>query len=275
MTVFISYARKDKDAVDVLVRDIGRAKRDVWIDRELTGGQAWWDTILGQIRGSQLFVFVLSPDSLKSKACLAELRYASELARPILPVMMREVAVQLAPHEIANAQIVDYRERTADSAIDLVNALAAPLPGPLPAVLPEPPPVPMSYLNPLREQVHAEALTFQQQSVLLVDLKSHMRDEDEWAVTRQLVDELRARPDISYAVAKEIDEILANPRAFSSETSDVTVAPWTETTPAATDVPPSEQATPAGWYPDPTGRFELRYWDGTAWTDHGARRHGG
>jgi uncharacterized protein YxjI len=25
---------------------------------------------------------------------------------------------------------------------------------------------------------------------------------------------------------------------------------------------------PAAWYPDPTGRHELRYWDGSAWTDH-------
>ena len=25
---------------------------------------------------------------------------------------------------------------------------------------------------------------------------------------------------------------------------------------------------PAGWHPDPTGRFEHRYWDGTAWTDN-------
>lgn len=25
---------------------------------------------------------------------------------------------------------------------------------------------------------------------------------------------------------------------------------------------------PAGWQPDPTGRFEQRYWDGTAWTEH-------
>jgi len=27
----------------------------------------------------------------------------------------------------------------------------------------------------------------------------------------------------------------------------------------------------AGWYPDPTGRFEHRYWDGSAWTDSAAR----
>ncbi|MCW2753911.1 MAG: zinc-ribbon protein [Marmoricola sp.] len=25
------------------------------------------------------------------------------------------------------------------------------------------------------------------------------------------------------------------------------------------------------WYPDPTGRFEYRYWDGTAWTEHVSR----
>lgn len=27
-------------------------------------------------------------------------------------------------------------------------------------------------------------------------------------------------------------------------------------------------STPANWYPDPMGRFELRYWDGAAWTEH-------
>lgn len=26
--------------------------------------------------------------------------------------------------------------------------------------------------------------------------------------------------------------------------------------------------TSAAWHPDPTGRHELRYWDGSAWTDH-------
>ncbi len=30
-------------------------------------------------------------------------------------------------------------------------------------------------------------------------------------------------------------------------------------------------ATPAGWYEDPTGRFEHRYWDGTSWSDNVSR----
>src|SRR5687767_12481034 len=30
--------------------------------------------------------------------------------------------------------------------------------------------------------------------------------------------------------------------------------------------------SPAGWYPDPFGRHELRHWDGTKWTEHVASR---
>ncbi len=30
----------------------------------------------------------------------------------------------------------------------------------------------------------------------------------------------------------------------------------------------SNSAAPADWYPDPSGRFELRYWNGSMWTEH-------
>jgi len=30
-------------------------------------------------------------------------------------------------------------------------------------------------------------------------------------------------------------------------------------------------SVPAAWYKDPSGRYELRYWNGTAWTEHVAR----
>jgi hypothetical protein len=32
-----------------------------------------------------------------------------------------------------------------------------------------------------------------------------------------------------------------------------------------------EPSVPAGWYADPSGRYELRYWDGGAWTEHVSR----
>lgn len=30
----------------------------------------------------------------------------------------------------------------------------------------------------------------------------------------------------------------------------------------------SQQQTPAGWYPDPSGSNNVRYWDGAQWTEH-------
>jgi hypothetical protein len=44
-----------------------------------------------------------------------------------------------------------------------------------------------------------------------------------------------------------------------------------EPEPVAEPAPAAEPAVPAGWYADPSGRFELRYWDGTAWTEHVSR----
>ena len=41
--------------------------------------------------------------------------------------------------------------------------------------------------------------------------------------------------------------------------------------PAAAPDPAPAPAVPAGWYADPAGRFELRYWDGSTWTEHVSR----
>jgi len=53
--------------------------------------------------------------------------------------------------------------------------------------------------------------------------------------------------------------------ATSTYTS--TTTPFPSTTQAAT----TSSAAPAAWYPDPSKRFELRYWDGAEWTEHVAR----
>jgi Protein of unknown function (DUF2510) len=40
---------------------------------------------------------------------------------------------------------------------------------------------------------------------------------------------------------------------------------------APTPAPAPVVTTPAGWYPDPSGRFEMRYWDGQQWTEYVSR----
>ena len=69
-----------------------------------------------------------------------------------------------------------------------------------------------------------------------------------------------------------LPEVAPEPASSDPMIADVETA--TET---ATETAPSEAAAsaagaaPAGWYADPAGRFELRYWDGGQWTEHVSR----
>jgi hypothetical protein len=86
------------------------------------------------------------------------------------------------------------------------------------------------------------------------------------------------------AVTAQVANTVATPAASTPATSAATSATWSSTasTSASTPVVTSpvntsvtssvgDAAAPANWYPDPAGRFELRYWNGSAWTEHVSR----
>lgn len=58
--------------------------------------------------------------------------------------------------------------------------------------------------------------------------------------------------------------------ASSSTARTPAVAPVTAQV-TVTESTSSSAAAPAAWYADPSNRFELRYWDGSEWTEHVAR----
>jgi Tol biopolymer transport system component len=208
MRIFISYARQDQAAVEALNADLERARVQVWMDKELIGGESWWDSILEQIRSCELYIFALSPNSLRSRACKAELDYAIALSRPLLPVLVRDVAIQLAHPAIARTQMVDYRNRSMDSLLALMAVVAnRPAAPPLPNPLPAAPTTPVSYMNEFRELVDAPDLTYQKQSHLLLDLKGYLDRDEERDIALQLIRGLRQRRDISYSIAREIDQL--------------------------------------------------------------------
>lgn len=65
--------------------------------------------------------------------------------------------------------------------------------------------------------------------------------------------------------------------AIAPEPANVPMAPIADPAPAVQAAPtyqpaaPTTPAVPAGWYADPAARFELRYWDGSTWTEHVSR----
>jgi hypothetical protein len=97
--IVISYSRRDRRRVRRIVsilRDEYGYER-VWCDENFYAGQVWWQEILQEIGGCHIFVYVMSPPSLTSPYCLAELEEARRLRKHILPVKLRRGrAAQLA-----------------------------------------------------------------------------------------------------------------------------------------------------------------------------------
>jgi hypothetical protein len=51
----------------------------------------------------------------------------------------------------------------------------------------------------------------------------------------------------------------------------VTPEPTPVVAAAVTTAATTAAAAPAGWYADPSARYDLRYWDGSEWTEHVSR----
>lgn len=208
--LFLSYARTDVEKVDEVFGDLDRANREPWRDLEMTGGLRWWDEILERIRSCDLFVFLLSPDSIGSRACRAELAYAEALDRPIVPVLVREMDLDMAPEQIAEMVVVDVRSRSAESTIELLNAIdSASRPAVDPDPLPAPPPVPLNELAPVADRLAEPSLSLAAQRGLVADLSSFGDVVEHRPKVAELAREMAVRPDLAAAVRDDLDRLIA------------------------------------------------------------------
>lgn len=209
--IFVSYSRDIEPTARAIVADMQALGYGVWFDQALSGGQAWWDQILQRIRETDALVFLAAPASLNSAACASEIRYALQLGKSVVPVLVAEgVSMGLLPPELARLHVVDRRIDDKEAAMRLSRALSliATSP-PLPDPLPEPPPAPTSYLSGLASRVDGpEPLSFEAQSSLVVELRHGLRDASQREDSRAVLAKLRRRRDVYAAVAAEIDEAL-------------------------------------------------------------------
>ena len=239
MKVFLSYSRNDAAVAAAVAEDVRQMGHAVWYDREVAGGQSWWNAILGQIRDCDLFIFILTPRSLDSQACRNEYTYASALHKRVLPVLCQDgVKVNLLPPELSMIQFVDYRGQDKQAAFALVKALQdVPQATALPVPLPPEPPVPVSYLGDLRAQIEVpQNLTLAEQRDLLFRIKPRLKDPESCDDAHELLRLLRAREDLLASVAEEIDELAkrtsSTPKPIQSEKPKPT-----RTEPAPASVP--------------------------------------
>jgi len=89
-SVFISYSRKDKAFVKKLNDALDSAGVHAWVDWEgIELASDWMQTISAAIQDTDALLFVVSPDSLKSKICLDELEIALNLNKKLIPILFR------------------------------------------------------------------------------------------------------------------------------------------------------------------------------------------
>ena len=89
MKLFVSYRSTDSKKVDPIIARLRSLKYEVWQDKDsILVGQDWWEAICEGIIGCHVFIFMVSEESVKSFACLAELSFAHKLNLPIIPFVL-------------------------------------------------------------------------------------------------------------------------------------------------------------------------------------------
>jgi hypothetical protein len=209
-TIMLSYSRRDEEAVKTLARGFEAARREVWFDHDLGGGDAWWDAILESIRTSTVFLFALSDAALHSKPCRLELDYALALGRPVLPVQVGPIT-SLRTNPLAELQIIEYDPLDARSgfavlsAVDEAAARVRPLPDPLPA----PPPIPFAYLLQIGRRIESTELSMADQVAALEQLRRALDEETDESVRRDILSMLRSMKDKPWTTRRSDREIAA------------------------------------------------------------------
>lgn len=120
MKIFVSYARVDKPFCIRIIETLHA--HEVWYDQRLYAGQDWWKEILRRLDWCEVFVFLLSPDSVASLYCRRELALALRLKRDIIPVLINRDTV--LPETMKDWQYVDLCDNlTVENISHLLNAI--------------------------------------------------------------------------------------------------------------------------------------------------------
>ena len=93
--IFISYSRKDLDSAEKIVNALAKDNLETWIDwKNIPPGEQFTIEIEHGIEGSDVFLFLISPDSVKSDWCEKEIIIAINNGKRIIPILIRNTEIK-------------------------------------------------------------------------------------------------------------------------------------------------------------------------------------
>jgi hypothetical protein len=108
----ISYSRKNKAFVKAIYDALMGAggDRNIWVDWEdIPPSNDWLDEIHKGIERADCFIFVLSPDSIKSEVCNWEVDHAVKNGKRMIPVVCQDVDYREVRKELASLNWIFFR----------------------------------------------------------------------------------------------------------------------------------------------------------------------
>ncbi len=107
LKIFISYSRRDLAAADAMVAALEGHGFSVTIDRrDLPYGEEWQKELAGFIAASDTVVWLVSPDSVKSKWVNWELGEVGRLSKRLIPVKVRETPPEELPEALGRIHLL-------------------------------------------------------------------------------------------------------------------------------------------------------------------------
>jgi TIR domain len=113
MKIFLSYAAQDKSAAETVAFSLRNRGYLVFLDRDdLPPGGSYDDQIERAVKGSDIFVFLISPDSvMEGRYTLTELKFARQKSPTpngyVLPVMARKTPFENIPTYLRAVTILE------------------------------------------------------------------------------------------------------------------------------------------------------------------------
>lgn len=126
--VFVSYARKDVEAADLLAPILSDCGYDVFIDRkDIAAAEVWRSRLEELILEADAVIFVLSPDAIRSEVCAWEVERTLAHGKKLVPLVWRPVDPRACPPGIADRNWVGAgdawkREGLAPEALSALRA---------------------------------------------------------------------------------------------------------------------------------------------------------
>jgi len=127
MRIFISYASQDREPANSIYLALRDQGQQAFFDRaDLPAGDEYHNRIRKAIQKSHLFIFLLSPNALDADSyTLEELSIAEKAGVKLLPVVLRESAMDQIPASIKNVTFHRPAGNLAASVAAEVHRIAA------------------------------------------------------------------------------------------------------------------------------------------------------